>query len=72
MMKMYKGTAYFSTWDKAKEIANTLEGKHYLRDRGQLDPLKVSIKPRIVSYLRGYAIQYAISGVYYPHPTIDT
>ena len=72
-MKMYKCTAYFPTWDKAQEIANTLEGKHDLRDRGQLDPLKVSIKPRIVSYTNGYTIQYdVIGGVSYPHPTIDT
>lgn len=51
-MRMHKGVAYFDTWQAAAEI------------RGQVKALHPSA--RVVPYIRGYAVQYRISGPYFP------
>jgi len=56
-----KGINYYKTRVDAQRLADTCEGKliAYFGD-------VIAAKPRIVEYELGYAVQYCISGAYYP------
>lgn len=50
--KIHKGVAYFHTWMDAWQIRKKLKAQYP--------------EANVVAYTRGYAVQYRISGPYYP------
>ena len=60
-MTKRKGINYYKTRVDAQRVAATCEGKPIVH----FDEL-IAAKPRVVEYELGYAVQYCISGAYYP------
>jgi len=56
-----KGITYYKTRMDAQRVADTCIDKPILHF-GEL----IAAKPRVVEYELGYAVQYCISGAYYP------
>ena len=56
-----KGINYYKTRRDAQIVASTCEDKPIVHF-GEL----IAAKPRVVEYELGYAVQYCISGAYYP------
>ena len=56
-----KNINYYKTRADAQRVAATCEGKPIVH----FDEL-IAANPRVVEYELGYAVQYCISGAYYP------
>jgi hypothetical protein len=56
-----KGINYYKTRMDAQKVADTCKGNPIVHF-GEL----IAAKPRVVEYELGYAVQYCISGAYYP------
>jgi hypothetical protein len=56
-----KGINYYRARVNAQKVADTCKGNPIVHF-GEL----IAAKPRVVEYELGYAVQYCISGAYYP------